>query len=654
MLVVVAATPGAALAQSQTPTPAPPVTLDGPSSTIVGLSGMSIARDGTGGLVYLKYVGGVQHVFVSRLVGGVFQAPEEIDAGFAGPSSQPVIAAGSGGMLVVAFINSGGLYVVDRANTFSGYSPPLFLADGASNPAVQMSAFGKAYLAFAQVAGVGSNVRAAYYYNGQWALVSAPLNAVPSDNAGTGTGRPEVATAGDGIATVVWGEESHVFTRRVWYTSPSIVSEQADPSSVSGWSEVSASQPYAAAGGTSSYVDVVFDEQLASGASQQSRVLLNRLRGSSFDGVVGADGLGTPGGDQATDPRVAMAEYGNGVTTSYLESSDQVYSSVLGANGYWDGVARVDSLPNASPPYPVPAVVGVNTLVVGWQHDSGLLAPDIRARYFTVATGYGPELSLSAPGQAANAAEGLADGGDVNGDVGVAWLQGSGAGSEIEVAQLYQAPEAPQPLHPVSYTRNNRPTLSWSVPTNSWGPFIYTVIVSGVPVGTTTSTSLRVPSALSQGPHNWSVVARNPAGQQSSPGAARIWIDSQRPSVHVRLTGGGKPRAPLTVDVRYIDRPVGRASGVTSIIIRWGDGSNSTIAVGGHTAVHVYRRAGTYVLKVIVTDRAGNRTTIVRRVKIGTGISVRKGPNVRARSRPPPATRRRGRGVRRPLRHGAG
>jgi len=36
---------------------------------------MAVARDGTGGLVYLKDVAGVPHVFVSQLLGGVFSAP---------------------------------------------------------------------------------------------------------------------------------------------------------------------------------------------------------------------------------------------------------------------------------------------------------------------------------------------------------------------------------------------------------------------------------------------------------------------------------------------------------------------------------------------------------------------------------------------------
>src|SRR5436305_895663 len=102
-------------ARAQPPSPASPNVIDGPSSAIVGLSGMSVARDGTGGLVYVKNVGGDPHVFVSVLAGR-FQAPQQVDVGLGGASSQPVIAAGHGGLLLVGFINGGTLYVVSRAS----------------------------------------------------------------------------------------------------------------------------------------------------------------------------------------------------------------------------------------------------------------------------------------------------------------------------------------------------------------------------------------------------------------------------------------------------------------------------------------------------------------------------------------------------------
>ena len=43
-----------------------------------------------------------------------------------------------------------------------------------------------------------------------------------------GSGAPQVATAGDGVGIVAWGEGGHVYSRRVWGTAPSVVDEQAD------------------------------------------------------------------------------------------------------------------------------------------------------------------------------------------------------------------------------------------------------------------------------------------------------------------------------------------------------------------------------------------------------------------------------------------
>ena len=58
----------------------PAVTIDGPSEDIVGFGGVAMADDGTGGVVYLKRVQGVAHVFVARYAEGRWQAPIRVDA----------------------------------------------------------------------------------------------------------------------------------------------------------------------------------------------------------------------------------------------------------------------------------------------------------------------------------------------------------------------------------------------------------------------------------------------------------------------------------------------------------------------------------------------------------------------------------------------
>src|SRR6185437_7884267 len=187
-------------ARSRAPALAPnDAVIDGPSADIQALNGMSVSRDGGGALVYTKAVAGVAHVFVSRLSGGVFQAPVQADAGLPGPSSRPVIAAGQNGLLLVAFSNGGSIYVAQAPSAASPLSPPAALAIYATNPSLSLNVFGKAYLAYTDAGGAGGgDVRVAYYFQGRWTQVPGSLDATPTDAAGTATGRPDVVASGDG------------------------------------------------------------------------------------------------------------------------------------------------------------------------------------------------------------------------------------------------------------------------------------------------------------------------------------------------------------------------------------------------------------------------------------------------------------------------
>ena len=605
---------GPALAQ---PSPAPPTVIDGPSAAISGLSGLSVARDGTGGLAYVKMVSGVPHVFASALAGGQFQPPVEVDATLAGPSSQPVIAAGNGGVLLVGFINGGQLYVVDRASGAAAFGSPDALAGGASNPSLQMSNFGKAYLAFTAVDGAGHDVRTAYYDNGAWALEAAPLNVTPADDAGTGAGVPQVATAGDGVAIVTWGEAGHVYSRRVWGTSPSVVAEQADVPSVSGCGEVSAGEPEVSAGGDSSYADVAFQELVSCGGIEQTRVLMNRLQGSQYDGVVTTDGLSSPGTSSAEDPDVAMTEYGQGFVTSAGQSSNAVVAMELGNNGAPGTVVQVNSLPASAPSYPVPGVAGLFSTLVAWQQTPGTAGPaEIRVRYEPRASTLGPELVLSTPGSGpTDAARGLFATGDGGGDAAVAWVQGIGASSEIVVDQLYQAPGAASVSKTVAYSRSTQPVLSWTPATGRWGPFTYTVTLDRTQLGQTGGSSLRVPVALGNGPHTWYVTTSNPAGLSAGSRVGKVFVDTVPPVLKVAESGPRRAGSDEVARLSYHDPAP--ASGVAKLTIRWGDGAVTKVKPGEHRIAHVYRRPGRYKITVTVADRAGNQTTVVRHLKIG-------------------------------------
>jgi hypothetical protein len=615
-------------AQAQIATPAAPIVVDGPSPDITGLSGLAVARDGTGGVVYLKNVGGTQHVFVSRLLGGSFQVPEEVDASLPDASSQPVIAAANGGLLLLAFVNGGTLYAVQALSASVGFSAPAGIYGGADNPSLQLSPLGKAYLAFTAVDGAGSDVRAAYWTQGVWGLASAPLNAAPADDAGTGTGRPQVAAAGDGVGTVVWGEGGHIYSRRVWGVSPSVVIEQAD-GPLPGCSELSADDPQAGVGGDSSYVGVAFQEVLQCGGQRQQRVLMNRLRGSAYDGIRPIDGLSTAAADGAEQPQVVMSEYGAGWILSTRNGSNpldahQIFAVPLINNAVPQAVIRIDSLANGDSPDVVGGMAGLFSNVIAWQQTPGSAGvPEIRVRFTAESTDIGPEMVVSSPQNGpADAADGLAASGNINGDGLVAWVQGVAGARQIMAVQMFQPPGGLHPLSKLRYVRSGHPLLSWSTVRDPWG-LAYHVIVDGVQVAQTSTTSTRIPAATADGPHLWEVVVSNPAGLQNQSNVATVFVDRIAPLVKTSVLGTRQVLKRLHTYISYGDpppplQPAADASGVAKVTVNWGDHTPlvKLKPLVNHRSFHTYLKPGSYKVTVTVTDKAGNSTRTVTVVKV--------------------------------------
>src|ERR1700761_3790383 len=596
--------------------------IDGPDAGIDSLNGLSIARDGTGGLVYLKNVAGVRHVFVSVLQGGAFQPPVQVDAGLWGGSSQPVIAAGNQGTVLVGFINNGALYVADRVNG-GAFQPPAPVYPAAAKPSISMSNFGKAYLAFTATDGSGGDdVRASYYYAGAWQLDAAPLDNNPADAAGTGSGPPQVATAGDGDGIVVWGEGGHIFTRRVVKTAVSVVDEQADVPSLNGWQEVSAASPVIATGGDSTYASVAFQETLVNGGAQQSRVLFNRLHGSRYDGIQAADGVQTGGPEGADQPQTSDTEYGRGWVVSERDQSHQLYATSLNSNDSFASTLRVHSLANAGQPDAVSSNAGLTSTYVVWQQNPGTTGPaEVRLRYAPTGGDLGPEQVISTPALGAtNADQGLEAAGDVAGDAAAAWVQGSGADTRIVAAQLFQPPGGFNPSTSFAYAITAQPALSWGAASELWGAPEYVVKVDGVAVGQTTATSFIPPAPLANGRHTYQVTAVNAAGLATAARAAAVFVDTVKPTVSLTLSGTRAVGYTIHLRVRYSDPPPpglpkSAASGVKTADVTWGDGSAKS-RIRRTTATHVYKRKHTDTVTVTVTDRAGNRTVVKKKLVI--------------------------------------
>jgi hypothetical protein len=487
-----------------------------------------------------------------------------------------------------------------------------------------MSNFGKAYLAFTATGG-GGNVRAAYYFQGQWGLEPTPLDANPGDAAGTAAGRPDVIAAGDGVGIVAWGEAGHIYTRRVTKTAPSSVVEQADPPSVDGWSETSASSPSISAGGDSTYASVTFQEKITNGSAVQSRVLMNRLHGPQYDGASGADGAITGGAEGADQPQTAVTEYGTGFVTSETDQTHQLYATPMGNNDLRGQTERVDSLPNSNPPDAVPASAGLVSNLIAWQQTPGLSGTaEIRVRYAADGVDLGPEQVVSDPSLGAtNADRGLVAAGDVSGDAAVAWVQGTGSSTTIVAIQLFQAPGGFVASNRFRYTRTATPAIFWSGAAELWGSPTYALRIDGAVVGQTAGTAMLVPAPpapLTNGRHTYQLTASNLAGLSTPATPATIFVDTVAPTATLKLSGTSIVNTRELMRVAYTDPPPPglpstAASGVSTVYVKWGDGSPS-VRIRRTTASHVYARTRTYTITLVLKDRAGNRTVITHKITV--------------------------------------
>jgi hypothetical protein len=244
--------------------------------------------------------------------------------------------------------------------------------------------------------------------------------------------------------------------------------------------------------------------------------------------------------------------------------------------------------------------------------------------------GFAPEVVASTPALGpTEASRGLAAAGDVYGDAVIAWVQGTGAATQIVAAQLWEPPGGFGPIAGGAghsgYVRTARPVVAWSASRERWGQLTYPVTVDGVPIGQTTATSARL-GPLSDGPHVWQVTAVNHAGGSTAARPVRLFVDTVAPTLSFTLSGALRTGSVIRLSARYADLPPSGlpsadASGVGKATVDWGDGTRSRLT---QSATNVYARSGRYRVKVVVTDRAGNATTVIRTVTIVKPAKPRK------------------------------
>ncbi len=210
--------------------------VDGPSADVVDVADAAMSEDGSGGLVYLKRVGGRAHVFAAQFSGGVWRAPQRVDVGQNFDSSWARIGAGDGGRLVVTWVQEFGvesdrMYSATLDPGASGFQAPVpidFNVGEATStfPDLAMSRGGQAYLTYrvitdissANPPGTSAPTPGSPATTDASGRCSAPLSIAasarrcPSDEGNS----PKVGIDVQGGAVVAWQEPDDEFVDRIW------------------------------------------------------------------------------------------------------------------------------------------------------------------------------------------------------------------------------------------------------------------------------------------------------------------------------------------------------------------------------------------------------------------------------------------------------
>ncbi len=595
--------------------------IDGPVGGALKVGDVDVARDGTGAVAYVKDDGGVPHLYVSRLIGGAFQAPERVDGALPGAASQPAVAASDGGRVVVAFRSGNQLNVAVKPDAPRPFLPPQPLVDGASNPSVDISIHGVSYLSFTAPGGGAGDVRVARMARTETAFAVLPdaLDVTPAADAGLGTGRSRTAVSAEGTAVVLWGESGHVYSRRVFGPKLSATPQDLNVPAIDGHAGGAAELPDISIEDDASYAWAAFRQRFDDG---RTHTVARRLRGALYEAGAFVDGLGFPAPADVDELAIAISGRGEGIAVS---SAGGGFNAALIHRDEFFPAAPVG--PAAAPSLPAVGIAeNGDAYAVALSPDGG-----VRMSGYDISPskpgvpGPGPLQVLSPPDfGSAEAAGGMDLGVNRAGDAWAVFVQNGPGGRRLVAGGFDREPGRFRTYTSSKFRRFTLPKLTWQPAFEIQGALRYRVEVDGVAVGETTDRSLTLSAPLSDGIHPWRVVATDRRGQTSVANVRLLRIDGTPPTFAARLSGSRKQGSTIKLAVTASDAAVPGAvpttpgavangSGVKSYRIDWGDGSRADTK---RTVSHVYKRNGTFTLRISVQDQAGNVTVDKQRLVI--------------------------------------
>ncbi len=625
----------------------PARTIDGPSEDIVGFGGAAMAEDGTGGLVYLKRVGGVAHVFVSRYAAGQWQAPIQADIGQQFAATWARIGAAEGGELIVVwatpFATEHGHLVYELvaselapgSHTFG--TPSIVDADigeaTGTSPDLAVSSTGQADVVYRVVSfsstvpllratDVVESVRVASFNGERWTpLGSANRESGISMRAPTEANAPQIAIGPAGNGIVVWQEPeladnngvARIWARRIFgqsldypmpvsatsYNGASIANDADAPSvaiSKIGQAEVAYRQPYAP--GSPLPGPRIFLNTLSDGESESGAEFLGAgVADSNVPGGAAAS-VGRPSVD-VDERRQTRVLYDADGAPRVVERSDtgKLSASSLGSPFSGSLLGPAPELGASSVDNPEGGGV------MAWPSSDGEGRPGVGVREdFPNGAVQTALLSGGAGGPIGEVAVGRSG----LGDGLIAFQQGPLGDAAIVGAQVTAPPDPFAVTLPKTWVKPSQLHVAWAPAESANGPLSYQLVLDGRTAGSPMAGhAYTFPRrAISTGTHDVQVLARDIFGQEVLSARSEVKVDGTPPRVRISRRGH-------SLAVSLTDAGSGLLPG--SVQVSFGDGAH---AAKRRRAGHRYAHAGAFTVYVTARDRVGNRVTFKRRVHV--------------------------------------
>ena len=490
----------------------PATTIDGPSPDIVGFGGVAMAEDGTGGIVYLKRVEGVPHVFVSRYAEGRWMAPIQVDTGEKYAAGWPRIGAANGGELIVVWatpfatrrekpvyellaseLGPGGqefgpaIIVDSNIEEATGTSPDLAVSStGQADVVYRVVETSSPTVPLLRPGDVVEQVRVAHFDGQRWSNLGA-IDRDPgvSMRPPTEANAPKIAIGPTGNGVVVWQEPdiegvARIWARRLFGSTLDYVLPVSAETFIGAPISTDADAPSVAVSWLGQ-ADVAYRQNAGPGSPLPGpRIFLNILpngeskSGGEFEGPIVADDA-VPGGQSASvgPPSIDIDEkedlrllYDANGTPRVIEGDDKGLTAALSLGPGFVGSEQISvSVMNKQgggvSAWPSQDAQGAPAVAVREDFPSGA------AQTGLVSGGAGGEVGELAVGRS-----GLGDG-------LVAFRQGPFGDAAIVAAQVTAPPTELVMSVPKGWIKPSRATITWQPAVSADGPLRYSVVLDG-------------------------------------------------------------------------------------------------------------------------------------------------------------------------------